>query len=234
VSDDLPQSPEQEYFATLEAQFARLRGANVLLSPADWEVARVWYERGIPVDLVVRTMELLLARRAERELATPGRKGRRIGSLRYFAPAVEAAWDELRALTATGHVGMTEPLDVPARLAALAEALPDALPRRADRAGAIRALQGAPPEIEAALAALDAAVLADAVEALPAATRAGIESTLDERVRALGERLPDEEVARARRLLRDRLVRQRLGLPVLSLFSDDPALEPPPPGAETG
>src|SRR5436190_8783383 len=101
-------SPEQQYFAALELHFARLRGAAVLLSPGDWAVARTWSDRGIPIELVVRTMELLLARRAERDQAGSA-KSRRVNSLKYFGPAVDAAWEEMRALTASGHMGVPEP-----------------------------------------------------------------------------------------------------------------------------
>jgi hypothetical protein len=211
-------SPEQRYFAALELHFARLRGAAVLLSPGDWAVARTWCDRGIPIELVVRTMELLLARRAERDGGAQSPRSRRINSLKYFGPAVDAAWEEMRALTASGHMGVPEPLDVPARLKALAESLPKALPRRHARAAAIAALQGSPPEIEAALAEIDASILAEAVAALDPEGQKEIDKALKVRARALATRLPDAEVERASSQLRDRLVRQRLGLDVLSLF----------------
>lgn len=220
MPEAIDETPEQRYFSALELQFARLRGAAVLLSPGDWAVARTWWERGIPIDLVVRTMELLLARRAERDLATPASKSRRINSLRYFGPAVDAAWEELRALTAPGHVGVPAAIDVPARLAALAGQLPADLPRRAARARALAALAGAPPEVEDALAALDAELLAEALAGLSAEEAEQVDAALAARTRTLAERLPAEEVVRARAQLRERLVRQLRRLPVLSLFVD--------------
>src|SRR5204863_9551472 len=169
---------ERQYFAALELHFARLRGAAVLLSPGDWAVARTWCERGIPIELVVRTMELLLARRAERDAGTHTARSRRVNSLKYFGPAVDAAWEELLALTASGHIGVPEPLDVPARLKALAESLPKDLPRRQQLAAAIAALQGSPPEIEAALTEIDAAILTEAVAALDPEAQKEIDRTL--------------------------------------------------------
>src|SRR5437763_16109793 len=92
-------APEAEdsdhaYFQAIEEIFVELRGAPLLLSPADWQVARRWQREGIPLDLVRSTLEEVFAKRKER-----GAKGK-ISSLRYCAPAVEAAWADLRALTA--------------------------------------------------------------------------------------------------------------------------------------
>lgn len=216
-----PAAPEQEYFHQLEAQFARLRGAAVLLSPADWKVAQDWWQRGIPVDLVVRSMELVLARRAER--LTAGGGSRRIHSLRYFGPAVDVAWEELRALTAPGHIAEVEPLDIPARLDALAAALPPDLTRREHWQARLRGLSGAPPEIEAALTALDAEILAGSLADLASGASREIEEAAEKRLAALAKRLPAVEVERAREGLRTRLLRQRLGLPVLSLFAAEAA-----------
>src|SRR5262245_5879970 len=115
---DLEADEAQRYFRAIEAAFVRLRGAPLLLSPADWQVARRWFEEGVPLDLVVRGLEEVFARRRER-----GAKGR-ISSLRYCAPAVEHAWEEVASLTAAGRTAPAEPIDIAARLAALAAALP--------------------------------------------------------------------------------------------------------------
>ncbi len=98
--DEAPAEPaadeaaDHAYFQAIEELLVRLRGAPLLLAPADWQVASRWHRRGVPLDLVARTMEELFAKRRER-----GAQGR-INSLRYCAPAVEAAWEELRELTA--------------------------------------------------------------------------------------------------------------------------------------
>ncbi|MEO8503178.1 MAG: hypothetical protein ABI609_04695 [Acidobacteriota bacterium] len=208
----------QQYFQALELQFARLRGTAVLLSPGDWKIAESWWQRGIPLDLVVRTMESLLARRAER-LAAGAAGRRRINSLRYFAPAVDAAWEELRTLTAPGHIEPETPLDVPARLTALASALPPGLSGLSGWQRRITQLSGAPPEIEAGLASIDAEVLAAGLGSLTPDARKSIDDLAQSRLTALAQRMPEAEVTRAREGLRNRLVRQRLALPVLSLFA---------------
>ena len=43
---------DQAYFQAIEETFVRLRGAPLLLSPADWQVARRWHRDGVPLPLV--------------------------------------------------------------------------------------------------------------------------------------------------------------------------------------
>ncbi|HXO27368.1 MAG TPA: hypothetical protein VOA80_08500, partial [Thermoanaerobaculia bacterium] len=109
---------DHAYFLAIEDHFVRLRGAPLLLSPADWQVARRWHRQGIPLELVRRALEEVFARRRER-----GAKGR-ISSLRYCAPAVEAAWTDHSELAAPGARVEAEAFDAASRLAALAAALP--------------------------------------------------------------------------------------------------------------
>src|SRR3954447_12505200 len=119
-----PPDPDHAYFQAVEEIFVELRGAPLLLSPADYQVARRWHREAVPLDLVRRTLEEVFAKRKER-----GAKGK-ISSLRYCAPAVEAAWGELKELTAPGQRAAAPAFDVAPRLAALAAALPPSLPGR--------------------------------------------------------------------------------------------------------
>src|SRR6185295_3536233 len=113
---------DHAYFQAIEESFVELRGAPLLLSPADWQVARRWHEEGVPLDLVRRTLAEVFARRKERDA-----KGK-ISSLRYCAPAVDAAWEEVRELTAPGRRVEAPAFEVPPRLAALAAAWPAGRP----------------------------------------------------------------------------------------------------------
>jgi hypothetical protein len=69
----------------------------------------------------------------------------------------------------------------------------------------------------ARLAALDAELLATARAAMTDAERMAIDQSADEELAAFRERMPGEAYARARTALADRLVRERLGLPTLTL-----------------
>jgi hypothetical protein len=210
VGDD-----DHAYFQAIEEAFVLLRGAPLLLSPADWQVARRWHREGVPLDLVRRALEDVFAKRQER-----GTKGK-ISSLRYCAPAVEAAWNELRELTAPGERMEAPSLDISARLAALAAALPPGIPGREGYEVRIRSLEGTPQTVEESLAALDLEVLEAAGAALDEAARAEVEGAVTATLTSLGSRLPAAELARSRERLTRQILRQRLGLPVLSLFSPE-------------
>lgn len=216
---DAAEDSDHAYFQAVEEIFVELRGAPLLLSPADWQVARRWHQEGVPLDLVKRTLGEVFARRKER-----GAKGK-ISSLRYCAPAVEAAWSDLRELTAPGQRAEAPAFEVRSRLAALAAALPVGFPEIQAR---IEALDGDPQQVEHHLSALDKEMLDAAMEGLDSEARAEIGQAVEKTLAALGGRLPAEELERSRDRLARQALRRRLGLPVLSLFS--PEAEGPPGG----
>lgn len=210
-----PDGEDHAYFQAIEETFVALRGAPLLLSPADWQLARRWRRAGIPLDLVRRTLVEVFARRQERKAK------RQLLSLRYCAPAVEAAWQELVDLTAPGHRGEAEPIEVGSRLAALAAALPAHAAGSEDLAHRITALDGEAWAVEEALSALDRELIAQASAGLSAGAQAEVEARIEATLRQLGSDLPAEQVARSRDRLRQQIVRRLLGLPVLSLFSPE-------------
>jgi hypothetical protein len=197
------------YFQAVEEIFVRLRGAPLLLSPADWQVASRWHNEGVPLDLIGRVLEEVFAKRQER-----GTKGK-INSLRYCAPAVEAAWADLREMTAPGERTPADPLDIASRLRNLAAAVPAAFAAR------VAALHGDAPSVEAALSALDREMLAASAEFLAPDLREEVEAAVEKTLDALKARLPADELERSRERLTYQVLRQRLGLPVLSLFSPE-------------
>lgn len=205
-------SPDQEYFLAIEDLFIRLRGAPLLLSPTDWQVAKGWREAGIPLTLIERTLDDVFAKRRERGAENP------VGSLRYVRRAVEGAWKEIRELTAPGATEAAPAFDLPGRLHALAEALPDELPDRSAWAERITSLDGSLEAVEGELAALDDELLEAARETLSDAEREEIEAEVERSLAALAGRLTPEQAERSRRELGRRMARERLGLPVVSLF----------------
>ena len=217
MSGETAERPGEEeiYFRAIEERFIRLRGAPLLLSPADWRVARGWQEKGVPLALVLASLDEVFARRAARRA-----KGR-IQSLRYCAPAVEEAWEEHRELVAAGRREEAPPLAVAARLEKLAAALPDSLPGRAPVTERLLALAGTPAEVEGALAELDRQVLAAARADLAAAAEREIQADVERVLSGLARRLGGPEEASQREALFRQALRRRLRLPVLSLFSPE-------------
>ncbi len=205
----------QTYFEAIEGTFIRLRGAPLLLSPTDWQVANEWYEAGIPLETVNRTLEEVFSRREER-----GGKGR-VQSLRYCSEAVLKAWEETRELEAGGGRQRAIAVDVQARLSSLADSLPATLGAREEWVGMISSLTGSSDEVERTLTKLDSELLQAAEESLTTEDRERLSRRVDGVVSSLQHRLPDEEIEAARGRIWRGVLREVSQLPLLSLFSPE-------------
>lgn len=225
---------DHAYFQALEAAFIRLRGAPLLLSPADWQVAKEWRGEGVPIDLVVRVMERIFGRQGDSAKRTG------IRSLRYFRTAVARSWRRILELGGGESVGLdAEPVDIRARLERLAAALPSPAALRKNAVGGTdplgealaRAIEGVAEKVlslagntrsvEAELRKLDRAVMVRLREGLDAATLASLEESVQENLAALSDRMAADTRDQTLELLLVRRLRQELNLPVLSLFSPE-------------
>jgi hypothetical protein len=212
---EAPATEELRYFQALEEAFIKLRGAPLLLSPADWRVAQRWRALGIPLDFAIAGMTEVFARRRERGVEE------RVSSLRYCARVVESGWRQAEELAAPARRAPASALDSAVRLRALAAAIPRDLPGAAAIARRVSELRGDPASIEAALVTLDDALLAAATAALDAAGTAALDRAIDRRLGAMRDRFDSEQLASAAARLRTRELRRRAHLPLLSLFSPD-------------
>jgi len=206
---------ERSYFRAIEETFIRLRGTPFLLSPADWLQAREWYRLGIPLELVLSTLESLFQRRVE------AGKTSKIQSLRYCASAVESAWNEVAELTATGERTQPAALDIAEQLRSLAGAIPETLVNCREVRSEILALSGTSEEIERALAELDHEMLRSAYESMDDSEQEEVERGVEATLADLEPRLTAETLPDVRQRLIDQRVRESAGLPFLSLFSAD-------------
>ena len=186
----LETSEAQAYFRAVESAFLELRGAPLLLSPADWRVARRWFEEGVPLELVGQTLKELVTNRRERD------PDARISSLRYFDRAVRAAWKQWQDARgpAFGRPRQGEEPSVAERLEALAAELPADLPERSRWSGRIRSLSGSPREVEEALERLDEELYARLRESLGPTERAAIQDVVDRAVSRAGDQAQDVEL----------------------------------------
>jgi hypothetical protein len=220
-----------DYFQRLESHFLLLRGAPLLLSPSDYRVAKCWHGEGVPLDLVLRTMDEFFERRAERAHGGQGADDEpsKVWGLRQVRPAVDAAWKRLRELTAPGdrdEPGEAAALDVPARLAALREVLEGALPPELPERGTVLARLGAlseesdPRRVEEGLGAVEAAALDALLARMPPGERQELAARVERALAPLADRMTREEVEATRERLLRQKVRQRAKLPTLSLFSE--------------
>ena len=211
-------SERHRYFRAIEDSFIDLRGSPLLLSPKDWQIAKEWYEQEVPLELVLRTVREVFARRETRR---DEERHKKVWSLGYCKRSVEAVWRRQQELLAPGAEGEEQALDVPARLENLSAALPAGLPDHDEAAERIRALTGDAQVIEESLTEIDRELLQRAADALPEPDRQAIESELEASRAALVGRLPAAELERASEALREQILRRRLGLPVLSLFAPE-------------
>ncbi|MEE9563006.1 MAG: hypothetical protein V3W50_08050 [Thermoanaerobaculia bacterium] len=206
---------DHAYFRAIEEVFIRLRGAPLLLSPTDWQIARDWHRAGIPLDLVCATLEEIFRQRAE-----AGKRGS-VRSLKYCRSAVEQAWTRQQELAAPAARGELVELDVGARLLSLAAALPGSLPGQAQLRRRIGELKGGVEEVEHQLSLLDRQVMGALRSGITPEASAEIERDVEEALARLETRLPADERPAVRDRLFDQAVRRRAGLPVLSLFSPE-------------
>lgn len=222
-----PESGDRDYFEAIEEQFIRLRGAPLLLSPADWRLAQQWRREGMPLALVLESIREVFERRAERASASPEAPKRRVSSLRYCRAAVEKAWAVHRELGAVPPVRRRPTaIDVPTRLEALASVLPGTLEGVDAWRSRVLGLRGPAPEVEARLAELDIELVELAFESLAPADRDAIVAGADEALGRMAGRVDEKRLPDLRQRLVRRSVRERLGLPLLSLFAEPAATSP--------
>ncbi len=73
------QSAAVDYLTDIEDTFVRCRGANLFISPKDWQLIETWEKRGIPQHIVIRSIEDVFEKH----------KGGKVSTLAYCSNAVE-------------------------------------------------------------------------------------------------------------------------------------------------
>ncbi len=77
------------YFTEIEETFVRRRGKNLFLSPLDWALMETWQYRGIPLHIVIRSIESVFDVFDKQPVGT-----RTIKSLFYCREEIEAQYNE--------------------------------------------------------------------------------------------------------------------------------------------
>ncbi len=215
---------EIEFVRAVEERFRALRERPLILSPEDLARVLAWYRRGLPLFLVIDTLEELFRDAAAR------RPPRRPRSLAYCEPAIEEAeqaWREAlvgrRADPAAAVDGGT--LALRASTPLTASAAPAELVARVmaqlERSG------GADLPAER-VAALQRELVDGCAATLAAAERQELEAEVERLVAPYAGGMPPEIRERTRVALRDRLLRRRFRLPDLTLLA---LAEAPFPGS---
>lgn len=189
-----------DYFLEIEAHFAARRGTPFVFSPKDWWLIKEWQEKGIPLAIVIEAMDFAFDKH-------DGRKT--INGLSFIKHSVKDLWRERRELL-VGEAAATPETDFASQLSALSDAL-SAFPEIASQ---VRSLTGSVPQIEERLIELEAELIARAVATLPEEEVAAIR---DEIAHSLAG-VPEKMRARTEEANLRRVVREKFGLPRLTLF----------------
>ena len=194
------------YFVEIEAHFAMRRGTPFILSAKDWALMKKWHEERVPLTVVIEAIDTVFEKNE-----TSGRR-KTISSLSYCRHAVKELWEDRKVM----YVGETETTPE-ASLEALAAQLAET-PLGAPFADRVRALAraGSIAKIEEGLLDLERELIDAAIAAAPddvSAIRSEITATLGDT-----SRIDEKTLARTREANLRRLVRERFGLPRLTLF----------------
>jgi len=218
---------EVEFVRAVEERFRALRERPLILSPEDLARVVAWHRRGLPLFLVIDTLEDVFREAAER------RPPRRPRSLAYCEPAIEEAerdWREALvgrrdapavAVDATVLAGRARPtLDASA---APPELVAHVLAQLEGDAGG-----GLPVE---RIAALQRELVDGCAATLAPAERKDLEEEVERLVAPYARGMPVDVRERTRVALRDRLLRRRFRLPDLTLLALAEAPIPGPGGS---
>lgn len=199
-----PRVTDDAYYNEIEAHFALRRGTPFVVSAKDWALMKKWQSEGVPLPIVIEAIDTVFEKNE-----TSGRR-KVISSLSYCRHAVKELWDERRELF-VGEGGETPEESPIAALEALAAQVP---PEFAERVRALAREQSV-PRIEEKLIELEHEMIESVVASLPDA-----EAFREEAARSLGDVARLDEKTRARSVEANlrRIVRERFGLPRLSLF----------------
>jgi hypothetical protein len=88
------------YFTEIEEHFQRRRGTLILMSTLDWALMDIWKDAGIPLEAVLRGIDVTLDKWEKRPHRT-----RKINGLAFCAQEVLAAAEEMKE----GAVGARQP-----------------------------------------------------------------------------------------------------------------------------
>lgn len=188
-----------DYFLEIESHFAQRRGTPFVLNAKDWILMKSWSDEGIPLPVVIEAIDSVFDKQEAKQ--------KKVNGLAYCKHAVKELWQERRELLIGAQENAPEEEVVP-RLDALAHALAETAPEFSDRVRAL-ASEKSVPRIEERLMELEQELI-DAL--LPRAEELRAEA------RALTSGADEKTRARTEEAHLRRLVRERFGVPRLTLF----------------
>jgi hypothetical protein len=92
------------YFTEIEEHFQRLRGTTLLLSTLDWALIETWKDAGIPLEAVLRGIDVAFEKFQKRPLVL-----RKVNSLAYCSQAVLEAAEQMKEAETGAANAMANP-----------------------------------------------------------------------------------------------------------------------------
>jgi hypothetical protein len=230
------------YFSEIEDTFIRRRGKHLMLSPIDWALIESWKERGVPLHVALRAIEHAF------DSYESKKHKRTVKTLLYCQEEVEAQYAEWLESRVGSHdyEGAAEDaddrkspfsrdivvahLDRSSReLNSLAEErrneheLAEALKRAANLLTDIRdeyanAARPDTRKLEESLSGIDRMLDEGIRNSTPLSEMADLETEVDEQVKPYKRHMEKEVFAQTRENLLKKRLRERFGVPRLSLF----------------
>ena len=203
-----------DYFLEIESHFAARRKTPFILSAKDWVLMKKWQEDGIPLPIVIEAIDTVFENNE-----SSGRK-KTISSLSYCRHAIKELWDERKELQVGARDGVPESGPEELLEALAAELETGALPAAINAAGAVRSLasERSVPKVEESLMELEQHLIEEILASLPQDEASSLRADV---LRSLGDtsRLDEKTRRRTETANLRRIVRERFGLPRLTLFS---------------
>jgi hypothetical protein len=190
-----------EYFTEIESHFALRRGTPFILNAKDWVLMKEWEAEGVPLAVVIEAIDSVFDRRDA--------EGKKVNGLSYCKFAVKELWKERKELQVGAEEAAPEE-NVEPLLDALALRLETSV-EAAPFASRVRELarERSVPRVEEQLMELEQELI-DTL--LPLADELRAEA------RALTSGADEKTRARTEEAHLRRLVREKFGLPRLTLF----------------
>lgn len=215
------------YFTEIEDTFVRRRGKHLLLSPLDWALIETWREQGIPLHIVIRGIEQVF------DNFEKNPRPRSIKGLMFCREEVEAQYEEWLKGQAGKEAASEQteenasPDEIKGHLAGLIAALQrNANPALADdisRAVArlselLENLPASNETVDKSLGDIEAMLDAALLEKSEPAVIKRIENEVNSHLQSYRRTMEAAAFAHTKRLLMLKFLREKEGIPRLSLF----------------
>jgi hypothetical protein len=190
-----------DYFTEIESHFAHRRGTPFILNAKDWALLKSWSDEGIPLPIVIEAMDSVFDRFNAMD--------RKVNGLSFCKYAVKELWKERKELQVGAEEKSPEE-NVEPLLEALAVRL-EQVAAAAPFAERVRGLarERSVPRVEELLMELEEELIATLIP---------MADDLRAEARALTSGANEKTRARTEEAHLRRLVREKFGLPRLSLF----------------